>query len=299
MIISQAQVPVRCADARNLVGRWFAPDKPRAAVVIASALGVTARFYDEFATWLAERGYAVLSFDYRGVAASEDAAVGPVTMDEWGRLDLEAALAEASRRVGGAPLFLVGHSCGGQLAGLAGASARLSGILMVGATLAWWRRWPFPANVGLLTVWWLPVPALAVGRKRFPAPALRLSPVTLPAARMRQWARWARRPDYLFDPRFGLDRSGYGEIRCPLLSYSFDDDGYASRESVAALPEKFPWAAAEHRHVQSAALGIGHVGHFGFFRRKAAGSLWTEVLAWLDAGPRPGSESGPRRSKAP
>jgi predicted alpha/beta hydrolase len=114
---------LRCDDGVELAAHWYEPapgrGPARAVAVIHAATGVPQGFYRAFAQWLARRGYAVLTYDYRGIGLSRR---GPIqaeraTMRDWGRLDMSAALAAAARRrsEGGPagtpplPLLLVGH----------------------------------------------------------------------------------------------------------------------------------------------------------------------------------------------
>ena len=59
------------ADGIDLQGVLYRPQgQARRAVLISDGLGIPQRFYAPFATWLAERGHLVLTFDLRGVGAS-------------------------------------------------------------------------------------------------------------------------------------------------------------------------------------------------------------------------------------
>lgn len=203
-------------------------------------------------------------------------------MEDWGRLDIDAALGEVSGRFGAVPQFLVGHSCGGQLFGLGPRSEKLSGVIFVSAQLANWRLWPFPASIGMLFLWHILVPILCAGRRVFPARRIGLSSVDVPSGVVAQWARWARQPDYLFAERFNLDSHRYTGFRFPILAYFFDDDTYAPRKAVTALLSKLPEAAIETVRVQASQLGVGKIGHFGFFKEKLDASLWAQTVSWLD-----------------
>ena len=58
-------------DGRPLAATIHSPEgPPRAVLVLLGALGVPRRFYAAFAGWMAARGVAVLSFDYRGCGES-------------------------------------------------------------------------------------------------------------------------------------------------------------------------------------------------------------------------------------
>ena len=105
-----AEPPVHrltAADGRRLGARWFEPagQPARAVAVVNAATGVPQRFYRHFAQWLAQRGYAVLTYDYRGIGESRQGPLRaePARMRDWALLDMPAALAEAAkRRHGGA-----------------------------------------------------------------------------------------------------------------------------------------------------------------------------------------------------
>ena len=65
------KVEILCADGVVLGGNFWRPaGDPEAAVVINSATGVLARYYHRYARWLADEGFAVLTYDYRGIGAS-------------------------------------------------------------------------------------------------------------------------------------------------------------------------------------------------------------------------------------
>ena len=105
-----------------------------------------------------------------------------------------------------------------------------------------------------------------------------------------QWARWCRTRGYLLGDD-GSRRPGYERIRAPILAYSFTDDGFAPRETVAAWLGFFPHAQVTHRHLAPADAGVKAVGHFGFFRPLAEQTLWPQVAQWLAAHPTQPAEA--------
>ena len=90
-------------DGVSLVGSWFGPTSalPSSAVVIVCGAGIPARFYRRLARYLAERGAAVLTFDYRGIGASRTGSLRKMTsgMDDWAARDIGAAVATASAAI--------------------------------------------------------------------------------------------------------------------------------------------------------------------------------------------------------
>lgn len=278
------EITIKCSDGFLLAGTLFKPERsPAGVVVIASAMGVPKKFYHPFAGFLSDNGIAALTFDYRGAGESKLKGINGtrVTLHDWGRLDIDAALCESSDRFGELPLYLLGHSCGGQLFGLAPSSTKLSGVIFISAQIPDWRLWPLPYNLGMLAMWYILIPALSFGNSTFPARRFGISSVDVPSGTTAQWARWARQPGYLFNDKFNLDTSRYHTFSFPLLAWIFDDDIYAPEKSVKALLGRMPGADIEIKKISGFSSGLGRIGHFGFFREKMRDKLWPEIPEWI------------------
>lgn len=260
---------------------WSVPDDAaRAVVVVAPALGVPHGFYARYASYLNTRGFDVLSFDYRGIAGSGAGIdVDDIELAHWGTRDLQAALQGAHAQADGRPVLLVGHSIGGQIIGLAGASEALAGLVLVAASAPHPSRYPWRDRLGIELMWRVLVPLFGRGRQ-FPARRLGFASLDLPGSVMRRWRQWGLSRDYLFDARHGLDVQRYARLDQPLLAYSFTDDRYASRAAVEALLEQYSAARIEHRHVAPASGKS--LGHFGYFRESQRDTLWRDTADWLE-----------------
>lgn len=88
-------------------------------VLISSATAVPRSYYDGFARFLAGRGFAVLTYDYRGIGESRPRSLRGfrAAMHRWGEEDLAGAIDWACHHVQPARLLSVGHSVGGQRLG--------------------------------------------------------------------------------------------------------------------------------------------------------------------------------------
>ena len=152
---------------------WDPPGRARDHVlVIASATGVLRSYYAPFAEWLASRGFAVVTFDYRGIGDSRIGAVelaraGEPSMHDWGERDLACLLAWAGTTLGNGRAALLGHSVGGQLVGLLPdhAQSRISALVTIGSQSGDFRLWPLPARLAMAVLWYGVVPGVthAVG----------------------------------------------------------------------------------------------------------------------------------------
>lgn len=286
---------IECNDGVKLTGTFHIPESvPIAVVVIANALGVPRHFYAKFSRYLAENGFATLTFDYRGSGDSLDrrSSVEAYNLAQWGEQDIEAALDAAAGKFPGLPVHFVGHSCGGQLLGLAPASEKLASIVLVAAAMPQARYWPFPGNLGLWLLWRLVIPLVAAGREFFPARALKLGSGDLPANVVRQWAKWALSDGYLFSSTACKDTSRYAALRSRLLCVYATDDGYAPPEAVQAMRERYQGCEQEEWVLNPKRTIQRNIGHFGYFKQSMRHGLWSDLVMWLNPQPATRVEMG-------
>ena len=124
------EISFPATDGYALTGTLFLPrGAKRHAVLINSATAVPRKIYRGFASYLAHRGCAVLTYDYRGIGNSRlPAMVGynqpkslvgfKASMSDWAAQDVTAAVRWMRERYNTLPLAYVGHSFGGQALGL-------------------------------------------------------------------------------------------------------------------------------------------------------------------------------------
>ncbi|MGH8539460.1 MAG: alpha/beta hydrolase family protein [Stenotrophobium sp.] len=281
-LLRERAISITCGDGYPLAARVLEPkSSPLACVVIAGALGVPARFYAAYACFLAEQGFVALTFDYRG---SGDSVRGQqrgrnIRMQDWGRLDIEAVLVWTRREFRAEKTYLVGHSAGGQLPGLAPNSENLSGLILVAASAPHLRHYPLRSWPMLIQMWYGLAPLLSLGRDDFPTRQTGLGSTRVAAGTVAQWARWARSRDYMFTEKNGIDATRYARLKIPLLSFCFADDTYATAEAVNALLAHYSAATIENRLVPKPSNGV--IGHFGYFRDQQRQTLWQDTACWL------------------
>lgn len=270
-------VTVRALDGAPLGGTWSRSARPADAVVlVAGATAVPHAFYARWAADLADRGFDVLSFDYRGVGASRAGPLRAVsaTMQDWGRLDLGGALGEAERVAAGRPVTFVGHSFGGQALGLVDGGERLAGGITVAAGWGFWGHQPWWKRPGLWAVWYGAIPAWTRALGYVPA-RVGLGD-GLPGGVAAEWGRWCRSPNYLLD-HVPDARARFARVTSPFRVFAVSDDGYIPPPAVAPLAEVLPAATLE---VVDAAGTPGGLGHFGLFRPRAR-SRWDDLARAL------------------
>jgi predicted alpha/beta hydrolase len=250
------------------------------SVLVMPATGVPQSYYAKFAMYLAERGFSVLTFDYRGIGRSKNGDLRKMTtrMRDWALLDATAAFGFLSRQ-GADPVLIVGHSFGGQAIGLLEKPDRIRGALIVGSQSGYWRNWPPHGKLWMWPTTHLGLDAVTKLFGYFPGSRLGFGE-DLPPGVAREWASWCRHPRYLVGA-LGADEA-YARVRSPFRAYAIADDAFAPLPAVEALGRLYPHAPWETRPVAPRELGVGSIGHFGFFRERFRDSLWREAADWLE-----------------
>lgn len=266
-------------DGVKLAATLFDATAPfRGALLLNGGTGIPRQFYAAFAAHLAAQGFAVLTYDYRGIGGSEKPAAA--TIDQWGSIDQASMLDHLQHRHPDAPLGIVGHSFGGQVLGLADNIGAVRAAVLITSQSGHWRHWPAGRRrLRMLALWWLLIPGLTALAGRFPGAWI--GTANLPAKIARSWARWGRSRHYVCDARGRPLRPHNEAVTFPIRWLSFTDDAIAPYEAVEALRPYYPGALVERRHLAPADLGVEAVGHFGFFRKSMPRAAWDELASWL------------------
>ncbi|UCV07843.1 serine aminopeptidase domain-containing protein [Dechloromonas denitrificans] len=277
------------ADGYRLAAHlWPAVGPVEAVVVINPATAVKADYYHRYAAFLSEHGMAVLTYDYRGIGASRQGSLRRwkrITKLDWGRYDCDAALRQAKRLFPECPIFLVGHSIGGLLLGLAPSAGLVDRALTVAAQYAYWRDYG-PGKGWMWLRWHLLMPLLTAACGYFPARRLGWHE-DLPAGAAYEWAR---RPASLEQAYRGRGAKGddplryFPEMRGDLLAIGLHDDSFGTPAAVGRLLAYYRNALRHHVRIAPDSIGSPAIGHFAFFNSRFRDTLWQESVDWLRHG---------------
>jgi len=248
-------------------------------VVINAATAVPARFYRHFAAGLAEAGYAAVTWDYRGVAASRPNGLRGFSAGarDWIFKDMAGVVDWAAAELTAERIFLVGHSLGGQVAGLLDNGSRIAGMVTMSAQSGHWRLQGSEQKLVVLIHTWVTLPLLPRLFGYMPWGLLGAGE-DLPKNAALEWAAWCRHRDYILgDASLPLDR--YRQFTAPVLAYSFGDDKWGTPRSVDAMMRAYP--NVERRHVEPADAGLEAIGHVGYFKPRSR-ALWADTIEWFD-----------------
>ncbi len=273
---------VTAADGVSNRLSLFAADEGRGVIVLMPAMGVRADFYQPFARQLAEAGWHVVTADLRGVGQSsarvkDGARFGYREMLE---LDWPANLEQVRRHFPGLPVYLLGHSLGGQLNALYTGlhPEAVAGLIMISCGSVYFRGWRFPASLKILSltqvarcitevVGYLPGKQIGFGG-------------TEAKGVIRDWAHLARTGRFRVAGSTVDYESRMRAFSKPVLALSFSDDDFAPQAATENLLQKLPRASVRHLHVQPGELGAKAIGHYGWVKNNQ--TVVKHITDWLD-----------------
>lgn len=249
------------------------------SVLINSATAVPRGFYRRFAEFLQRHGWHVLSYDYRGIGGSKPPKLRGFDADlrDWAFLDMTAAVDWVERELAPRRLFVVGHSFGGQVAGMLANAGAIDAMVGVSAQSGYWGVQGGRERLRVRLVATVLMPVLARAFGYFPWSVVARGE-DLPKGVALEWARWCRCPNYLLDDG-SLPLERYRRFAAPVLAYSIEDDDWGTRRAVDDMMRAYQ--NVERRHVVPGEYGLPRLGHMGWFR-EGAEALWREAVEWLE-----------------
>lgn len=267
------ELAVTASDGHRFSLRLHESAAPRAIIVICPAMGVSAGYYDRFAEAIAtHHGCHVAITDLRGQGSSSLRASRRV---DWGyatmiERDWPALVDGVRQSWPGLPLYLLGHSQGGQLSllYLAHQPGGVDGVLTIACGSTYFHGWPFPASLNILArTQFVRGPAALLGY--FPGNKLGFGGRQA-RSEMRDWANAALNGRYdLINA--GLDyETALGRIAKPVRIFSLEGDDFAPRGAADVLVQKLPPALVQHQHLTAADLPAEALDHFRWSRSPQA-----------------------------
>jgi predicted alpha/beta hydrolase len=279
-------------DGYSLGATLFLPrGAKRYAVLINSATAVPRKIYRGFAGYLARRGCAVLTYDYRGTGDSrQKSLVGfnqskslagfKASMADWAALDVTAAVAWMRERYKTLPLNYVGHSFGGQALGLLANNTEVSRALLIAAQAGYWRLMTSPERYRVFAMLNAGIP---LTRFMGYAPGWAGIGMDLPKDVFLQWADWVLSPRSLFDDPKLTALPNFAKFQGAMRALCLADDPWATRPTVELLCSGFTAVKPDVLTITPTDVGAANIGHLGFFRSEHRDTLWRGAAEWIQA----------------
>ena len=262
-------------------------------MLINSATAVPRKIYRGFAGYLARRGCAVLTYDYRGIGDfRQKSLVGynqpkslvgfKASMSDWAALDVTAAVAWMRERYKTLPLTYVGHSFGGQALGLLANNTEVSRALLIAAQAGYWKLMASPERYRVYAM--LNFVGTPLTRLLGYTPGWSGIGEDLPKGVFVQWVGWVMSERYLFDDPKLTALTNFAQYqrraaRALLVRRSLGDAA-GGRTAVFGI---YRDQAGDPRPSRPPTSAPRKIGHFGFFRPEHRDTLWRGAAEWLEA----------------
>lgn len=278
----QQTVQFASGNGQPLSGILFHADNiaHNTAVLICGGTGFLQKYYAPLATWLADKGYTVLTFDYQGIGASRHTPLKQchARLQDWGTEDIPAAVDFLLGYSGLSQVVLLGHSAGGQMLGVMHNHAKVAKVVAIAGSTGhvvnmrpeFARQAKFMFNV------YMPINNLLFGYTKLK----RIKwGEDLPRHVARQWAQWCTAGHYV---KTAIDRGDiavdyHADINQPITVIHADDDDIANDANVAEFLSLYPHAQKNVYTLNPKEQGFHSIGHNLIFRPSHQ-ALWDLVL---------------------
>jgi len=257
-------------------------DRDAPLLLCLPAMGAAAGYYAPFGQALAGDGFGLAALlDLRGQGTSSARA----RRDDFGyreilELDIPAAIARLRKVFGARPLYVVGHSLGGQLALFSAArpGPRPDGLVLIAAGTAYWRDWParqrraarlgaFAVRTAARLLPWYPGTRLGFGGDQ-------------PRRLMRDWGRVTREGRYAPEGSAFDYEAAARALALPVLSIGIHEDPIAPVPAREALLARAPRCAVTRLETGGVAGDRPWKRHFSWARRPS--EMVAAIGGWLD-----------------
>lgn len=278
------EIQIKCSDGIDLTSTVFIPsEKLKGAVMIGPATGIKRKFYQAFASFLAENGYGVITFDNRGIGDSLKGSIkkSNASIQNWGELDMTAVLETLKEKFPGVKYHLIGHSAGGQLVGLMKNCTELSSMFNFASSSGSLSgmKYPYKFQAHFFLNIFIPLNNFFYGYTNTQWIDMG---EPLPKMVAKQWQKWCNGKGYV-KTDFGnnIKEHLYNDLTFPTFWLHASDDDIANEENVADMISVFPNASVVVQTLNPKEFELNSIGHMKFFSRENK-KLWFLAIDWLD-----------------
>ncbi len=283
--MTKKDVKIICADKFELDGLLLEPEgEVKLAILLNSATATPKTFYISFASFLAENGFAVLLYDYRGIGGSipKTGLKGfDVKYLDWSQLDMTAAMEYLDKRYPKKVKIIFGHSVGGQKVGFMPNLSKAKAMITVATSVGYWHFMPLFYKIQTLYFFYIIAP---ITHTLFGYTATKKLGImeNLPKGITLDWRRWCSVPDYFFNKEeYGITvpTGAYKDFPIPVKVYYASDDPISNERSVNRF-----WSNVISKHpieivkLNPKDFNRQEIGHFGFFNKRSNGNIWELAL---------------------
>lgn len=284
MEISEIRIPA--LDSFELGALILKPSGESKGVIQFHPGTVTKKeFYQPFCEYLADMGYTVILFDYRGIGQSRPSSLKnfQAKITDWGALDMAGVLDWANENFPDQKKYIVAHSMGGQVLGLMNNHKSVDGIVTIASSYGNWKNYT-GMNKYVSGIMWLTYMALAPKICGY----LPLKSIDkgedLPkgvSGELWSWCIGNKCHSEIMDKKNITHY--YNEIDKPFKAYFIEDDNIATKKVIPHYESDFNNARLDIEIIKPEEVGVAKIGHYGFFKEKFKDTLWSNLGGFLES----------------
>lgn len=251
-------------------------------LLINSATGVKQQIYFSFAKYLAEKGFTVITYDYRGIGESKPKKMNgfKASMRIWGTVDFKTVTNFIKKEYAGFDKFCLGHSVGALILGMNADSQIFKKFIFVATQDAYLGNLNFKVAVAGLLGFGIALPIMTHFLGYFPANRFGLGE-SLPKGVAFDWQTLIlnkKSTKRLYETN---EADFSKNLYQPTFIIHAEDDSWVTQKGMRNLMKTtYPHLKTTYREVKISESDKGEIGHVNFFRSFNRG-LWKIVLEQL------------------
>ena len=251
-------------------------------LLINSATGVKQQIYFSFAKYLAEKGFTVITYDYRGIGESKPKKMNgfKASMRIWGTVDFKTVTDFIKKEYAGFDKFCLGHSVGALILGMNADSQIFKKFIFVATQDAYLGNLNFKVAVAGLLGFGIALPIMTHFLGYFPANRFGLGE-SLPKGVAFDWQTLIlnkKSTKRLYETN---EADFSKNLYQPTFIIHAEDDSWVTQKGMRNLMKTtYPHLKTTYREVKISESDKSEIGHVNFFRSFNR-SLWKIVLEQL------------------
>ena len=274
------ELTLKTSDNFPLSVKLFEPEISNGKVLlINSATGVKQQVYFSFAKYLAENGFTVLTYDYRGINESKPQNLKGfnASMRIWGTKGYKTLTNFIKQNYQDYRKFCLGHSVGALILGMNEDSIIFEKFIFVGTQDAYIGNLPWKVAVTAFFGFGVALPATTKLLGYFPAHFFGLGE-SLPKGVAYDWRTLIlnkKSTSRLFEK---IENDYSKTLTQEAFIIHAEDDPWVTKKGMESLMNKgYPNLKKTYREVKVSESPKGEIGHINFFRSFNK-NLWEIVL---------------------
>ncbi|WP_314244480.1 alpha/beta fold hydrolase [Empedobacter tilapiae] len=252
-------------------------------IVISSAIGVKQTFYAKYATYLANKGYLIFTYDYRGIGESKPDKMKDFHAHfiDWADKDFLSLTQYIEEFYPSHEKYLIGHSIGGIMIGLTQAYRAYDKIITIGSQFGYIKNFHQKDKPKVNFFFRIAIPVLSSIYGFFPSQKVGMGE-PIPRGIASDWKKLITKEQSILGYAEETQNL-YDEITKPILIISLDDDFMATPKSVDLFAKIVLKNAKKKRlNIIPREYGLTKIGHLDFFREKYKNELWKIPLEYIE-----------------